>query len=79
VIGNQRAVSEGDVRQANMSNERRNLAGIAVRPKDVAAERAIPAEVLNLSGMRVVTGFAIAIAAAGPLLWALVRYWLFAP
>jgi hypothetical protein len=62
-----------------MSNERRKLARIAALPNAAAAERAIPAEVLNLSGMRVVTGFAIAIAAAGPLLWAFVRYWLFAP
>jgi hypothetical protein len=62
-----------------MSNQQRKLARIAVRPKAAAAESAIPAEVLNLSGMRVVTGFAIATAAAGPLLWVLVRYWLFAP
>jgi hypothetical protein len=62
-----------------MNNERKMLARIVVWPKAVAAERVIPAEVLNLSGMRVVMGFAIAIAAAGPLLWAFVRYWLFAP
>jgi hypothetical protein len=62
-----------------MSNERRALARIAVRPNAGAAKRPIPAEVLNLSGMRVVTGVAIAITAAGPLLWAFVRYWLFAP
>jgi hypothetical protein len=62
-----------------MSNERRKLARIATQPNAAAAERAIPAEVLSLSGMRVVAGFAIAIAAAGPLLWAFVRYWLFAP
>jgi len=62
-----------------MSSERRKLAGTAMRPNAAAAKRSIPAEVLNLSGMRVVAGFAIAIAAAGPLLWAFVRYWLFAP
>lgn len=62
-----------------MSKELRKLARIAVRPNAAAAKRGIPAEVLDLSGMRVVTGFAIAIAAAGPLLWAFVRYWLFAP
>jgi hypothetical protein len=70
---------EDDVKQANMSNDRRKLARIAVRPNAAAAERPIGAAVLNLSGVRVVTGFAIAIAAAGPLLWAFVRYWLFAP
>jgi hypothetical protein len=62
-----------------MSNERRKLAQIAVRPNAAAAGGAIPAEALNLSGVRVVTGFAIAIAVAGPILWAFVRYWLFAP
>lgn len=62
-----------------MRNEPRKLVRIAVGPNAAAPERPIAAEVLNLSGMRVVTGFAIAIGAAGPLLWAFVRYWLFAP
>jgi hypothetical protein len=62
-----------------MSDERRKLARIAVRPNAADAGGVITPEVLNLSGVRVVTGFAIAIAAAGPLLWAFVRYWLFAP
>ncbi len=73
-----RSVSVDDVRQANMSKERRKLARIAVRP-NAAVERPIAAEALNLSGMHVITGFAITIATAGPLLWAFVRYWLFAP
>jgi hypothetical protein len=61
-----------------MSKEQRKLARIAARP-NAAAERPLAAEVLNLSGMRVVAGFAIAIGAAGPLMWVFVRYWLFAP
>jgi hypothetical protein len=61
-----------------MSKEQRKLARIVALP-NAAAERPIAAEVLNLSGMRVVAGFATAIAAAGPLMWVFVRYWLFAP
>jgi hypothetical protein len=61
-----------------MSKEQRKLARIVALP-NAAAERPIAAEVLNLSGMRVVAGFAIAIAAAGPIMWVFVRYWLFAP
>lgn len=34
---------------------------------------------LNLSGDRVLLGLAIAVFSMGPLLWAFVRYWLFAP
>jgi hypothetical protein len=62
-----------------MSKERTKLARIEVPPNAAAAEKPIGAEALNLSGVGVITGCAITMAAAGPLLWAFVRYWLFAP
>jgi len=34
---------------------------------------------INISGNQALVGLALAFCLAGPLLWAFVRYWLFAP
>jgi hypothetical protein len=56
-----------------------NLLSDVRQPNLISSQRSTAVHELNISGDRVLLGLAITVCSMGALLWAFVRYWLFAP
>jgi len=71
--------SEAAMNQAIVSDERDNLRRSRLKSTPVFVHHRYALREMNISGNQVLVALAIAFCLAGPILWAFVRYWLFAP
>ena len=77
----ERAKKQKIVREERRDDSRRNLISRQDLPRpngELAQHRGATREI-NISGTQVLVALAGAFSLAGPLLWAFVKYWLFAP
>lgn len=70
--------SEPAMKQAIVSDERDNSRRILPKSKAVFVHHGPAKREMNISGDQMLVTLAIAFCLAGPLVWAFVRYWLFA-
>jgi len=70
--------SEAAMNQAIVSDERDNLRRSRLKSTPVFVHHGSALSEMNISGNQVLVALAIAFCLAGPILWAFVRYWLFA-
>ncbi len=70
--------SEAATNQAIVSDERDNLRRSRLKSTPVFVHHGSALREMNISGNQVLVALAIAFCLAGPILWAFVRYWLFA-
>jgi hypothetical protein len=66
------------MKQAIVSDERDNSRRILPKSKAVFVHHGPAKREMNISGDQMLVTLAIAFCLAGPLVWAFVRYWLFA-
>jgi len=71
--------TEAAMNQAIVSDERDNLRRSCLKSTPVFVHHGSALREMNISGNQVLVALAIAFCLAGPILWAFVRYWLFAP
>src|SRR6266403_3398320 len=70
--------SEAAMNQATVSDERDHLRRSPLKSTPVFVHHGSALREMNISGNQVLVALAIAFCLAGPILWAFVRYWLFA-
>ena len=70
--------SEPAMKQATVSDERDNSRRLLLKSKPVFVHHGPAKREMNISGNQMLVALAIAFCLAGPLVWAFVRYWLFA-
>jgi hypothetical protein len=71
----QAAMKEATVSNERTDNSRRSL----LKSTLVIAQHGSATREINISGNQVLVALATVSCLAGPLVWAFVRYWLFAP